>query len=714
MAGSEEDLIKTEQAKKRKIQDDQEPDIQLRTIYMYRLKNHKDTGFIKEQSISILHLEFYKQMNVIRTHAIQEAMQITYSNSSKGNSRGWKNRWSDSRYTSVDDILEGNTTNDLLFASFDPIIVKNGSINTKLYLMTGFSPAYLVSKENMNRKARKNPTDFELTDVEDLYSNYQFFKPLYTIQNEIKNPTKISLGLDNYSLLSKVMVKGSAKNKDNQDIDLEIDPTFSSKLSLLKFTPTSTNYKLSLFSEWLDFNRTLPFIFAKDFIAAKSLKNLFKAGSKFNGWSDLAIKEAYETILAMMKLTKAFATNFTEYRIKDDKTPTDDGAINPKFKINGISLIDFSRKDAIPAIDGFVEKFNGKYASLVESNGYKIFMEVIQMLSVHINSTYATAKGNNQFNKVYLPWYFIPKTSITQDLDITADFNVELKSQYFNLKVGELLQLLDKFKDISGYIAHDINGWISQPELPNKIVPINKFSQPGDVQTKTDNDLKYLFYFPYVNSLKLQNLYGSLHTTSKQGWNDSGYTSVFESFFEVLGKPGDTKPAVPNINALDAAALIQLPVNERLKGNPFSIEVTDLGLVFQETSKPIYGAYNIVLDPGTYIYKRKYKLKFSYKTEVNSDFKISNIHHAGTIFDKVNWRSVANDLNDGAEFYWLSLLPTLKLKQKIEKIDEINIQSVWLDNLSFEVQNATDRISFDNIQIPNSIDETLTNLTLIF
>lgn len=819
--------------------------LQTRTLYIYQITNHKDKGFIKEQTLSILHIKQHTTSDVlvVRDEEHQTLTQENRENNSKGNTAIIVPRLSGMSYTTQQHIDEAD---HVLIGTLDtPLNINNGVADTNVYLIDSISRQLITPIEVHGNVGKTNPTDFVLTNIDDIRNNYNALKFLYTFDDEIANPTSVNLSLDNYSLLSKVMAKGEVDGKKHQDIDLEIGDG-SSKLSLLTHTPTSTNYKLSLFSHWLDANRTLSFVKAKAFITKTNLKTLFDAtNADFTGWSATEITDAYKVVISMMKLTQAYATNFKDYRTGSDNKIAG--------VINGVALADFADKNPMNAVDGFVEAWKAKYPGQVDSPGFKILTEVIAMLSNHINSSYAVAKGNNDFMKVYLPWYFVPQTAIAHTLAEDADFDVILKSEYFKLakqdstvvrtqtftlprgtadatgtdisfdykylkdngldfsgkikvdieltgsisgqvfsplysgysKTGVVpitgdndkffsgnsmnvsvdengvhfnarkdqyddlyfivkytyknidiifpLELKEQYRDISGYVAHDLNGWISQPELPNKIAPINKFAKPGDIDLKSDNDLKYLFYIPFINNQVLENLYGELHTSTQSGWHDEGIVRNYSKKLTGTFRRGSNSPTREErftgliksmgfsdsfaklnyekfynnqavvIPADEAVRLLKLPLSSRLKDG------TLVNITFNYTLKYGDSIQGIVLTPdiltGT--------LSFDYQLEVNGSQTISSIQHAGTIYDKLNWRSVSNNLTNGNDKYYLNLIPNHKFNLNIDKINELNIQAVWLDTLSLNITNGTDTISFTDVSLPSMDDETLTSVSIL-
>lgn len=674
--------------------------LQTRQLYIYKVLGYKDKGFIKEQTISILRIESFKKIIISRDDETQTPVQKVIQNDSKGNTANLINRLNEGQYTSQVDFTTG-LNSAILIGSFEPLVPNNGLANTEVFLLEDIKAEYIVGVKDpsLAKGELKNPTDFSLANFKSIQENYQALVILFTYANNIVDPTRIKLELDNYSLLSKVMAKGVVDGKKHQDIDLKIKEDESSKLSVLTMTPTSTNYKLSMFSHWLDANRTLSFVKAKLFITKQNLKSLFNISNKdFEGWSATEITDAYKVVLSMMKLTQAYSTNFKDYRGSDNKITGE---------INGIALADFADKDPMNAIDGFVEAWKSKYPGQVDSPGFKILTEVIAMLSNHINSSYAIAKGNNDFMKVYLPWYFVPQTSITHSLAEDADFEVILKSEYFDFKNVDNLIIKDEYKDISGYVAHDLNGWISQAELPDKINPINKFSKPGDVDIKSDNDLKYLFYVPFIDNKVLENLYGELHTIKQSGWHDEGIVRRYEGS-QIISRTHDMPPlVVPTLDESDAKRLIKVPLNARVKdGSITNIKTAEYYRNYGIKDVPFVG----------YVGEEYmgYTISFDYELQINGSSTISSIQHAGTIYDKLNWRSVANSLTNGNQKYSLTLIPNDKFNFKINEIKEINIQALLVDYISFELHNATDSIVFTDIELPTLDDETKSNWTILY
>lgn len=683
--------------------------LQTRQLFLYKLQGHKDKGFIKESALSILPIKFYKRITVSRDDETKTPVQTVHENNSKGNTANIKQGYNKLTYSSEVDFTTDLEENQILLGSFEQLDIDEfqGTTNHTVFLLEDIEPSLIFGRSNPSLKKGEleNPTDFSLSDLDNIRSNYQGLKFFYTWKTWISNPTSIEFKLNNYALLSKIMAKGMVENIDHQDIDLEINTASSSKLSVLTMTPTSTNYKLSLFSHWLDANRTLAWVKAQQFLQPTSLKVLFNINDgDFNGWSSTQLNAAITTIYSMMELTFAYSTNFKDYRNSDEKIIGE---------INGISLADFADKEPMNAVDGYVEKFKSQNPSLVETPGFKIMLEVIAMLSNSINSSYAIAKGNNDFNKVYLPWYFVPVSPLAKDFH-TKDHLFSIESEYFGLTNTNPLQLKNEYLDISGYVAHDLNGWISQPELPNKISPINKFARPGDIDTKSDNELKYLFYVPYDVPKALEELYGNLHGNGQGGWYDD---PVGERTFTDITTNN-------NVSEAEAVALINIPVGYRIKSG----SIRDLSTTFLRTETST--STSSVPIPGSCYYAANgkefgcqyqsittntniYTVSFKYTLQKNGSQTISSIQHKGSIFDKLNWRSVSNSLTNGTDKYSLYLEPNHKFKFKVNKISEINIQSIWLDKISMRLSNGTDVFEMKEVELLTTDDETLTNQTIL-
>lgn len=699
--------------------------LQTRELFLYQITNHKQKGFIKEQTLSILHIK--PAGSIIAGRAEEETVltQENKANNSKGNTASITPRTSGMSYSTETHIED---TGNVYLASFEQINIDNGKVDVDVFFIDNIQRQMLTPKEVHGKKGKYNPTDFTLTNVKDVMNNYNALKFLYTFDDVINEPNLVRLHLDNYTLLSKVMAKGKVEGREHQDIDLKQAIGATDKMSLLTFSPVSTNYKLSLFSHWLDANRTLAFVKAETFLTKTSLKTLFvSSNADFKGWDPTTIEDAYKVIIGMLKLTQAYATNFSEYRIAPDNK------VNPDAVINGIKLVDFVDKTPINAIDGMVEAWKGKYPSQVDTAGFKVLLECIIMLSNHINSSYAIGKGNNDFHKVYLPWYFVPQDAIQMKLADDADFNVILKSEYFDLTGAFKLKMLDYYNNFSGYLANDLNGWISQPELPNKLSPINKFARAGDVDLKSDNDLKYLFYIPYDNEQVLKNLYGELHTTTTTGWHDEGFIrnysdtkTVGTSELDIRNSDLTARVVRGNFGPLFANNHLQnfrdeaqfTPLPEEVE---WFIQLPSNGKVKAGSIKNIFFHYTV--DKGsTYhdprhrmrYYRINYEIRFDYELEIDGSQTISSIQHKGTIYDKTNWRSVANSLTNGKDYYSLELQPDYLLNFKVDSINEINLQALWLDRISLTLSSANGpTLYFQDIDLPTTDDETLSNFTIL-
>lgn len=391
-----------------------------------------------------------------------------------------------------------------------------------------------------------------------LYTTFGFPKDTKDDRSQFTSITNLRLAYDRSFAMSVnegVKVKGiiadeyttipliTKKLKKEQGINLRNQNNFTDFL-ITKITPISEKNGVVGLNETRDFNLNIPWselervmkIYGSGFLEENTsrlnVKDLFIQRGGYNSATDQWKAELYQTLLAMLELTKAYANNFNKYQIKG----TDGRAgINPDSKIGGVNiglLGGTNSSDALSAIDGRIEDWKSRHPEKVNDFLFKVFKACILYLSEFIQSSYAVGKGLTRANRAYQIFYFDLITSIDVDLAKVDDFSdaknlkdliVDLKSEFYDINVNFINQhgttnierdifapvyIKPELANQSAYKSLDVDGRITLAETPQKWSAMNRPSKPGDVNITSDDLTRNYFYMPINNTFEWKSYLG--------------------------------------------------------------------------------------------------------------------------------------------------------------------------------------------------------------
>ena len=362
-----------------------------------------------------------------------------------------------------------------------------------------------------------NPTTLELVDIK-VINNLSNANVRPVLSKKIFNPKTLKIWADKSWGMQKILAKGVVNNQfDELSFTLPKDENWG----LFKFTPVSTISKLTGFSDTNDLNMSLPYVAGKAFVSKGKLRQLIINTKQPDSWRT----SLWRLFLSILELTKAFSNNFSEYTHVNSKTEKLE--IDPDEKIGGLKLgLLPSTTNAISAIDGRIENWKQSYPKAIDTSEFKVFKQMVLMLTPFIQSSLALGGGLNQANKIYKIFYFDLLTTVHKGManDANGDIEVKIKSSYFDIADDGKLSLKDQFKQISKFQALDIDGWAAMAELPNQIKTMNRIGKPGDIDPAGEALTKYFIYVKSIDQKRLQELYGNYENTTTIGGKDVSLT----------------------------------------------------------------------------------------------------------------------------------------------------------------------------------------------
>ncbi len=323
--------------------------------------------------------------------------------------------------------------------------------------------------------------------------------------SQISTIDRIRMVIPKYSKINTITAKGISNN-ETSDFDFKIKPNGKYILGMLSVIPDQVNEKVIFYSPWIDRSFTLPFSVSKTFLssAGKNLKSLynFKIGAEV---------ELYKSLMTSIILTKEFLDGFPSFsRDANNK-------LDPKAEINGIFLTGLEGKDGISATTNALFRINRTFSEDSETDIFVFTRNIINMLSVIINSDYATNEGNNKLNEYLDPFYFFPRSSISVEIDdkqkvttasLIQDFNVSLASKYytFSSSVNAISKLKDNFKELS--ISTPVTADVSYNSdvMPDVLSAIEYTTNPAD-RTSDVSGSGYRVLFPVDTHQDLEELF---------------------------------------------------------------------------------------------------------------------------------------------------------------------------------------------------------------
>lgn len=384
--------------------------------------------------------------------------------------------------------------------------------NQTLYRIQDIDSSIEIPDELHGLLSANSSTEGVLIDTkrwEDEEDNFEVSVALDDLSNATK---KLSIAMSKYADIYYIIVRGKDSVGIERSIPLKVK---NPHLTPMLMNIIETNNKLVKYLPWFDYDVIMPFVSAKSFIQAKSLKSLT---------SDEKLLEAMLDIY-ILSYTFRDQFSFVEYVI-DGK---DAG------KIKGDQYIGYQAKQAA-ALTGknLSEVIDSRYDRYLidtkldeTSENVRILKQFIASMSRFTAGQLAIGKGNNSFNQVYMPWYLKPfgeikpkKVAVPSPIPGST---ATVSSWVFD-KDATKFQLQSKYF----ILANTNNGEIRLPnELSlsqNKVIQTDrklvlpfpkdihtaqdKIPSAGDINTKSSDDISFIGY-SFIDKTKLQQFFGT-------------------------------------------------------------------------------------------------------------------------------------------------------------------------------------------------------------
>lgn len=407
----------------------------------------------------------------------------------------------------------------------------------------------MVDEETMHKWAEISFID--IATLEDQYTNSK----IMLVENLLNNNTiddgtgnkvsGIEVEFESHSLINFIKAKGTTTAADGTKIKDNIDFNINQTLMPIKATPVSTNQNLSVYMDWFDYDVSLPLFAAKKFIEAngdtlESLKTITVGGKTFIGDDEVNL------ISDAIAYSYAFATKFVDFpRYTADEikalgsTSAKPGDFKGEYTI-GIakqhSVVSIAGTDPQKIIDGLYETYIRKHPNKEDSMEYRVIKELTAALSRYIYSMYAVGNGENSFNQILLPWYLVPAegivlTEVNKNFVLSSTIKFKLQSEYFDVSSKNLTNKSNV--DISEIRMIQTDRKLTLPQIDDVITEINKIPLPGDINTKSSNDLRYVFYSPIESSVEIDKVFLNNPTVTTNNQNsvktiETGWTQYGE------------------------------------------------------------------------------------------------------------------------------------------------------------------------------------------
>lgn len=425
--------------------------------------------------------------------------------------------------------LLGENFTSSIFTINEPLDIerhKNGK--QAVFIMTPFTEAKSPITDSIDERGNYSFSGVNITAMEQSYENSRIIftqnKNFNRQVTSFDGGKGISLGMENHMLVSSIKAKGSTTEYAN-GVNLgseygDIDLISKEKWAPFKMTPSSTNDKLTMYADWFDYDFILPFIYIEKFKAGATLS------TTITNSDDLKMVED------MIAVSAGYASSWDTAPVLT--TGTETGKIDPKFRVghSGIKVSVIAGKDPIKVIDGIYENHIRKFPTFeTDITRYQPAKAILNALSRFIYSSYAIGKGQNSFNQAYLPWYLepFPTTPISFDKKIsianpdkgstgTVDTYVlddgvkfQGKTLYFHDKFSDSIPIkgqpdliLPSNVNMSNQKLVQTDRKLTLPEVPEIIGAMNKLPLPGDIDTRSSNDLSYIWYLPIQDQTKFE------------------------------------------------------------------------------------------------------------------------------------------------------------------------------------------------------------------
>lgn len=441
---------------------------------------------------------------------------------------------------------------------------------------------FIVSNVDIIKEASENARvidkdgeyNIELTNIEAFKTGSKFSQitPYVGEIGDVINDLKITI--PNTTIFQRINGKGVVNGRET-----DLSFTTTAKLMPFKHSPISTDQNLSVFADWFDYDLAMPFFVAKLFASPQPLsvlKNIKIGNQSVIDDTDI------QSILNMLAQATGYANSWADISRYTGNEANDAGKGNAGRLLSYTTVGDLSlgrpnvristleNADPIKTIDGVYESYLRNNVNKEETLASKIVKQVIASLSRYIPSSYSVGKGQNAFNKIYLPWTLKPLDAINlsegakkgdgitteKQYILKPDVKFQITSNYFNVNANNITPL-NAETNVSEVKVIQTDRKITLPTIPLQVQPISKLPLAGDIDTTSDKDLRYFAYIPLKDNTNIAKFMAE-NVSNATGTNTT-ITRVFNNYLTEFNtdptKPYDARPLSEIISIVKADVL---------------------------------------------------------------------------------------------------------------------------------------------------------------
>lgn len=318
-----------------------------------------------------------------------------------------------------------------------------------------------------------------------------------------KNGAKVpgyTIDMENHTLLHSIKTKIKTGDKTKN-----IDLTLKDGLTPFKMTPIDNQDNITMFADWFDYDMVMPLYLANILVTPKTLNSL--VNTVIPGTTNKIFGQPEVDLISdAIMFSYGYATRWKDlptYTVTEAEAlkSVKPGDIKGDTLVGntGIKIQKLIGKQPLQEIDLLFEAYIREHPEKENSIELKAIKQLTAALSRYIYSSYAIGRGQNSFNKIYLPWYLKPVTAIKLThtgqhfkLDTTIEFKFE--SEWFEFKNGKVS--VKPNLNISDVRMIQTDRKLTVPSVPDRLNGLSKIPLAGDISTTTSRDLMYMWYLP--------------------------------------------------------------------------------------------------------------------------------------------------------------------------------------------------------------------------
>ena len=287
-----------------------------------------------------------------------------------------------------------------------------------------------------------------------------------------------------------------------------------------KVYPAGIDGKLTLFMDWLDGNVILPFDQVSKFHSSGTEDYNGKTLSEITNDTDILA-----LIHTMITLTYGFITGFKN--IERNAQGAFDSSYSIGYGTSKINLSAISGQSAISILGGILDSFNMEFPTLMKGNKGKVVRSIVAALSKYIISPASIAGGNNNFNKIFLPWTLdlfegvtLHKNETTKSWELNKIPKFVMKGNWYGVTLvqtghswdhtykKDAVSNLTVINHSQPFVVNTDYNYVME-ELPSVIQPQNlsKAFNPATIDPRNPKELNYVLKIPTSHYINIENLF---------------------------------------------------------------------------------------------------------------------------------------------------------------------------------------------------------------